>query len=295
MKKIFLILIFISCYSCSNTDNYLTSQLTLDFPKELKAFKKEKLNSDLKFTELETGLDSLKIYFGSMTKNNKTDYWISSSFKGNNFTRGVSLKLKDSLNFLTEDVTFEINPFDPITPYSTSFRILHDPLSNTVKYLWLNNGDTKKFATIIKVDLPIKQEKKFPEITINSVFGETISTNDFNDKIVIINWWSPSCSPCVKEIPELNKIAKKYKLHEDILFLAITNDKKERVQKFLEKHEFNYTQGIGNKNINKVFKGFQPQNIIINKKGITQFYLAGYSEQTPMLIEKAIEQLLSKK
>jgi thiol-disulfide isomerase/thioredoxin len=273
----------------------LTSDLTSDCPKELEDFKTENNDSDLKFTEFETGLDSLSIFFGSMTQNNKTDYWISSNFKGNNFLRGTSLKPKDSLNYLTEDITFEINPFDQISPYSVSLRVLHDPLTNTVQYLWLKNGATDKIASIVKVEQPIQQEKKFPEITINYASGETISTQDFKDKIVVINWWSTGCAPCVKEIPELNKIFEKYKSNEDILFLAITNDKRERVIKFLEKHEFKYWQGFGNNDIDKVFKGFLPQNIILDKKGIIQFFLPGYSEQTPAFIENTIEQLLSEK
>lgn len=295
MRKIYLILIFISLYACSKNSNYLTSELTSNCPKELENFKKENIDSDIKFTQLETSLDSLKIFFGLMTKNNKTDYWISSNFKGSNFLKGISLKPKDSLDFLTEDITFEINPFDQVSTYRVSLRVSHQPLTNKVQYLWLNNGLTSNTASLVKVENPIQQEKKFPEITINSISGETISTKDFKNKIVVINWWSTGCAPCRKEIPELNEISEKYKLNDDILFLAITNDKKERVTKFLEKHEFKYNQGFGNEDINKIFKGFQPQNVIINKKGITKFFLAGYTDQTPLFIEKTIEQLLTEK
>lgn len=293
MKKIYLILVFISFYACTKNSKYLTSELTSDCPKVLEDFKKENIDSDLKFTEFDTGLDSLSIFFGSMNNNNKTDYWISSNFKGSTILTGVTLKPMDSLNFLSQDITFEINPFDPISPYSFSVRVLHEPLSNTVQYLWLKNGVTYKTASLIKVENLIQQEKKFPEITINSISGETISTKDFKDKIVIINWWSTSCAPCIEEIPELNKIVEKYKSNEDILFLAITNDKIARVTSFLEKQNFNYNQGFGNNDINKIFKGFQPQNIIINKNGIIKFFLAGYTDQTPLFIEKTIEQLLS--
>ena len=295
MRRIYLILFFIFFYSCNKNSNYLTAKLATDCPKQLEDFKKENIDSDLKFTRFETGLDSLNIFFGSMTKNNKTNYWISSNFKGSNFLRGISLKPKDSLNLLTEDITFEINPLDQISPYSVSLRVLHQPLTNKVEYLWLNNGLTSNIASLVKVEKLIQQEKKFPEMTINTISGENISSEDFKDKIVIINWWSTTCSPCVKEIPELNKILEKYKLDKDILFLAITSDKKARVTTFLEKHEFKYNQGFINNETSKIFEGFQPQNIIINKNGIIKLFLAGYMEQTHIIIEKTIEQLLSEK
>ncbi|MBU3822517.1 TlpA family protein disulfide reductase [Flavobacteriaceae bacterium XHP0103] len=293
MRKIYLILVVISFYACNKNNMYLTSELTSNCPKELESFKKENIDSDIKFAKLETGLDSLKIFLGLMTKNNKTDYWISSNFKGSNFLKGISLK--DSLEFLTGDLTIEINPFDQISPYKVSLKVLHNPMTNKVEYLWLNNGLTNNTASLIKVEKPIQQEKKFPEININSISGEPISTKDFKDKIVVINWWSTGCAPCRKEIPELNEIYEKYKSNKEILFLAITSDKKESVSKFLEKHEFKYVQGFGDKDINKIFEDFQPQNIIIDKKGITKFFLAGYLDQTPLFIEKTIEQLLTEK
>nr|WP_315258504.1 TlpA disulfide reductase family protein [uncultured Flavobacterium sp.] len=295
MKKKYLILIIICLCAFNKKSDYLTSELTSDCPKELENFKKENIDYDFKFTKLKTGLDSLNIFFGSMTKNNKTDYWISSTFKGQQFTREISLKSKGSFNFLTEDITFEFNPFDPISPNSVSVRISHQPLTDKVEYLWLNNGIVSNTASIKKVQKPIQQGKKFPEITINTISENTISTKDFKDKIVIINWWSTGCAPCIKEIPELNKIAEKYKSNNNVLFLAITNDKKERVAKFLEKHEFKYNQGFGNKKTNQVFQGFQPQSVIIDREGITKLYLQGYSEQTHLFIEKAIEELSTKK
>jgi peroxiredoxin len=295
MKKKYLILIIICFYAFNKKSDFLTSRLTSDCPKELENFKKDNADYDLKFTKLITGSDSLNIFFGSMTKNKKTDYWISSTFKGQQFARGISLKSKNSFNFLTEDITFEFNPFDPISPYSVSLRIVHQPLTDKVEYIWLKNGIVSNTASIKKVEKPIQQGKKFPEITINTISENTISTKDFKDKIVIINWWSTGCSPCVKEIPELNKIAEKYKSNNNVLFLAITNDNRERVAKFLEKHEFKYNQGFGNEKISKIFQEFLPQSLVINKEGITKLYLQGYTEQTHLFIEKAIEEELSTK
>lgn len=297
MKKILIILIFTSIYSCKkeNDSQYLISELTSDCPKELEGFKKQNKDSDLKFTELKTGIDSLNIFFGSMTKNNKTDYWVSSNFRGENYLQGVSLNPKDSLNFLSGDITFEFNPFDPVSHYSVSFRVLHQPLTNTLKYLWIDNEITGKTASIIKVEKPIQQGKIFPDITIHYISGETISTKDFKDKIIVINWWSTGCAPCREEIPELNKIARKYESNNDVLFLAITDDKKDKVEDFLKKHEFNYKQGIENNDISKVFEGSYPKHIIIDKNGIVIFYLPGYIVQTSEFIEKTIEQLLNEK
>jgi len=276
-------------------NNYLIAKLTSDCPKELEEFKKERSDYDIKFTRLETGLDSLSVFFGSMTKNDEIEHWICSNFKENIFLKGISLKPNVSSNSFTEDITFEINPFDFISPYSVSFRLIYYPIDNKLEYIWFNNDKTNSKASLVKIEKPIQQEKKFPEISFTSITGENISTEDFKDKIVIINWWSTGCAPCIKEIPDLNKIAEKYKSNKDILFLAITADKTERVTKFLDKREFKYKQGLANESVNKIFEGFQPQNIIINKDGITKLFLAGYMEQTPIIIENTIKNLLSEK
>ena len=53
--------------------------------------------------------------------------------------------------------------------------------------------------------------------------GKTVKLSDFNGKKVYINMWASWCGPCMREIPELEKVYQKYKNNKDFVFLSITS------------------------------------------------------------------------
>ena len=53
--------------------------------------------------------------------------------------------------------------------------------------------------------------------------GKTVKLSDFKGKKVYINMWASWCGPCMREIPELEKVYKKYKNNKDFVFLSITS------------------------------------------------------------------------
>ena len=53
--------------------------------------------------------------------------------------------------------------------------------------------------------------------------GKTVKLSDFKDKKVYINMWASWCGPCMREIPELEKVYQKYKNNKDFVFLSITS------------------------------------------------------------------------
>ena len=53
--------------------------------------------------------------------------------------------------------------------------------------------------------------------------GKTVKLNDFKGKKVYINMWASWCGPCMREIPELEKVYQKYKNNKDFVFLSITS------------------------------------------------------------------------
>ena len=53
--------------------------------------------------------------------------------------------------------------------------------------------------------------------------GKTVKLSDFKGKKVYINMWASWCGPCMREIPELEKVYQKYKDNKDIVFLSMTS------------------------------------------------------------------------
>ena len=62
-----------------------------------------------------------------------------------------------------------------------------------------------------------------PQFTLLNQDNQPISLSDFKGKKVYINVWASWCGPCLREIPELEKVYQKVKAREDIVFLSITS------------------------------------------------------------------------
>lgn len=111
--------------------------------------------------------------------------------------------------------------------------------------------------------------KPFSIKKLETIDQKTITLKDLTGKPTVVNFWHTTCGPCIKEMPILNQIKKKFQ--NKVNFIAITFETKEKVNKFLKKREFNFTQVINAADfMNSIkFKAF-PKTFFIDKNGIVQ-------------------------
>jgi len=85
------------------------------------------------------------------------------------------------------------------------------------------------------------------QVELVRIDGVTQPMSDYigKGKWVVINVWSPTCSACVKELPELEKFRAKHA--DDVTVLGVTLDfpsfgygKADIIKKFLQSHPLDY-------------------------------------------------------
>lgn len=54
-------------------------------------------------------------------------------------------------------------------------------------------------------------------------------------KVVVLNFWATWCAPCVKEMPDLSKLARNYK--DDVVVICVTDETENEVRPFLTRFE----------------------------------------------------------
>ncbi len=45
-----------------------------------------------------------------------------------------------------------------------------------------------------------------PDFTLKSIDGKKVSLSDYEDHVVVLNFWSSSCGPCILEMPSFEKL-----------------------------------------------------------------------------------------
>ena len=96
--------------------------------------------------------------------------------------------------------------------------------------------------------------KKIENLKLEDVNGKIKSLNDLNSNFFILNFWATWCPPCIKEIPDLIKLEKKFNKKFKIIFISVDSVPKKTITKFMKKNKF------------KKFQTFIDQNFEISKK-----------------------------
>lgn len=109
--------------------------------------------------------------------------------------------------------------------------------------------------------------KSLPDMTLKTLDGRTITSKDLKGKVVMINFWSTTCKPCLIEIPELNRLQEKYK--DRVIFLAPLPEDKNKTAKLLAKHPFKFTIAPNSSELfDKLGIDGYPKNFFINRDGV---------------------------
>ena len=121
-------------------------------------------------------------------------------------------------------------------------------------------------ATDQAVELFFKQELKSPE-------GVIYDTNQWRNKLLVLNYWASWCPPCVEEMPVLEKSHHAYK-DKNVVFVGIGVDSPSNIREFLLKTKISYpitvspldgvnwAKSMGNPS------GGLPFTVLIDEKGV---------------------------
>jgi peroxiredoxin len=64
-----------------------------------------------------------------------------------------------------------------------------------------------------------------PDFTLNDKDGKPWRLKDHRGKLVVMNFWTVTCQPCVEEMPSLITLADIAKRRDDLEVVAVTTDK----------------------------------------------------------------------
>lgn len=153
----------------------------------------------------------------------------------------------------------------------------------------LSYSDDNNQLQISKQPINIEPFKLIKENGVNEIISKT------NGKIILLNFWATWCTPCIKEIPDLQKLKKEFNAKVDVFFISVDSNFKESVPKFLKKNNFSNLKVYNDEklDISKKFNvKIMPTTIIINKNFEEQSRVIGYVDWQSEKYKSLIKDLL---
>ncbi|MEE2695318.1 MAG: TlpA disulfide reductase family protein [Pseudomonadota bacterium] len=142
-----------------------------------------------------------------------------------------------------------------------------------------------------------KEFKKIEKLKLKSLNGEKffIFEKKNESKLYFLNFWATWCTPCLKEIPDLIKLEKKFKNKIKIFFISVDANPKKVVPKFLKKNNFENLPIYNDEKLNiakKLNVKVMPTTLVINKDIKEISRVEGYINWLDRNMLKQIKSLL---
>ena len=176
--------------------------------------------------------------------------------------------------------------------YTYSIELIHDSRNNRFFYKWIGSQKNNS-PQPVKNTAKLEEGRQIPSFSVPLLNEEIFRLVEEKGRIVVVNWWSTSCSPCIAEIPGFNKLVEKYNSNGDIIFLAIAWDSETRVKNFLAQNEFNYKHALYNDETVKIFGGAFPRNLVIDRRGDIAYSELGADEDQWKKIDQVLQLITS--
>lgn len=134
-----------------------------------------------------------------------------------------------------------------------------------------------------------------PNFKVTTLDGTLVELTKLKDKVVVLNFWSTTCKPCIEEMPALNELVRSYK-GKDVIFLSLAPEDAETLRKFFVRFPFDYTPAADTETVRAgIFKlqKIVPYSVIIDKDGkIKKMWFGSlpsreqiFSQYTPLIDE----------
>lgn len=161
----------------------------------------------------------------------------------------------------------------------------------------LKSADTSQPSTAITEPARVEEVAVVPTFAYADITGKIRHSNEWQAKILVLNFWASWCSPCREETPLFVELQDKYRF-DNVKFVGIAIDDLEPVKAFVDEFQVDYPVLMGDmqaitlsKKLGNRFEGL-PYTIIAEPGGkVILRHTGGIKrEQLESVLQEAIKQ-----
>ena len=87
-------------------------------------------------------------------------------------------------------------------------------------------GETRRVCSapcFLKPDY-LAADRRAPNFALKDMQGNTVTLDSLRGKVVVLNFWTKTCGPCLEEMPELAELTKIVRDRPDVAVVAVSVD-----------------------------------------------------------------------
>jgi len=104
----------------------------------------------------------------------------------------------------------------------------------------------------------------------------------YTGQVVLLNYWATWCTPCIEEMPSLEKLNRTYK-DEGLVIICVSDESRDKLLSFMETSSFDMISAYI-REANEVSRSFveniqiRPVSFIVDRQGVVQDAIIGTSD-----------------
>lgn len=136
-----------------------------------------------------------------------------------------------------------------------------------------------------------------PNFTLRDINAEEYRLSDHRGEIIVLNFWATWCSPCLRELPHLNRIDKNYE-DRDVNVVAVNIDAARHISKvkaYVKSRKYAFTILIdGDTTVVSQYSPSKtiPYTVVIDRQGRIVHFHTGYTSGDEDIYIDLIEEML---
>ena len=142
-----------------------------------------------------------------------------------------------------------------------------------------------------------QEPKPLPEFSLPVLHGQTVSSQELSNNIVVLDFWATWCESCTSEIPAFNRLEKEYGSRGvKVIGLTVQSGWASDIERFVKHYKMRYTILVGNDDTVSDFGVISfPNTYVIGPGWKLYKKYSGISETKAADIRRDVEALLKDK